>query len=75
MEDELKDALNASKRLMQEKDRVSTTLEKEKAKVASLTQEKSSILEGKKLALQEKELALKAKSKSEEEKVKSDEER
>ena len=59
---------------MQEKDQVSTALEKEKAKVASLIREKSSVLEGKKLAVQEKELALEAKIKFEEEKVKSDEE-
>ena len=47
MEEELRDAKCASERLAQEKDQVSTSLESEKVKVKSLTQEKSSALEEK----------------------------
>ena len=58
MEDELKDAKRASERLVQEKDQVIASLESEKIKVTTLTQDKCSALEEKQLALQEKELAL-----------------
>ena len=71
MKDELRDARCASKRLAQEKDRVSTASEYEKVKVISLTQEKSSDLEETRVALQERELALEAKRKSEGEKSKA----
>ena len=74
MEDDLWDARNALERLMQKKDQVSNALDTEKAKVISLSRDKSFVLEEKKLALQEKELALEAKRKFEEEKDKLDEE-
>ena len=51
MEDELRDARNASKRLMQEKYQVSNALKTKRAKVISLSQEKSSVLEEKRRAL------------------------
>ena len=74
LEDELKDARSASDKLKQEKDKVSNALGAERAKVTSLTQEKSSAFEEKKLALMEKASSLEAKRKSEEEKSKLNEE-
>ena len=75
LEDELKDTQSTSDKLKQEKDQVSNALGVERAKVTSLTQEKSSAFEEKKLAILEKASALEAKRKFEEEKSKLDEER
>ena len=64
LEDELKDAPSTSNNLKQEKDPISNALGAERAKLASLTQEKSFAFEEKKLALLEKALALEAERKS-----------
>ena len=73
LEDELKEARTASKKIKQEKDEVSTALGAEKAVVVSLKKEKSLALEEKKSTMQAKELALVAQRKFEE-KAKLDEE-
>ena len=54
LEDELEESQSLSDKLRKENDKVHNVLGVEKAKVASLTKEKSSALEEKKLALREK---------------------
>ena len=74
LEDELKESKLALERLAQEKDQIVASLESEKVKVNTLTQEKCSALEEKQLALKEKELALEKKMQAIEEKHKAFEE-